>query len=166
MRYNIGDKVRVKNDFFYQYDQIPGGRFNCTREIGIIDGRLPIGETWSLYGLDTHQWNRYSLKVGNYSILVREEDLEDISNEEYRCEFDETGTKRVISKSMKLNSMMRRLLNADIKKLIKAGLMNGDLLLTDEGNHALAAILVETYKKELVEIAKEILEEKKEDSNN
>lgn len=67
------------------------------------------------------------------------------------------------NKPMKLNSMMRRLLNADIKKLIKAGLMNGDLLLTDEGKNALYALLVEAHKKELVEIAKEIIAEKKEE---
>ena len=63
-----------------------------------------------------------------------------------------------------LNSMMKRLLDADTKTLIKADFINGDLLLTEEGKDTLAAILFEANKKELVKLAEEKLsEEKKEE---
>ena len=63
---------------------------------------------------------------------------------------------------MKLNNMMKRLLDSDIKKLIKANLINGDLQLTDTGKEALNAILFEVNKAELVKIAEEIITEEKE----
>ena len=60
-----------------------------------------------------------------------------------------------------LNFLAKFFLNADTKKLIKAGLMNSDLSLTSEGEKALLAILCREKKQELVKMAKEILEEKK-----
>ena len=59
----------------------------------------------------------------------------------------------------KLNSMMKRLLDADTKKLIRADLINGALLLTDEGKEALISILFEQNKAELVKMAEEIIAE-------
>lgn len=143
--FEIGDEVRITYDYYHS------GMF--TNAIGKIISR--------------HSIETYLVSINAQQIVVREQDLERLNkyNNEYRCEFDEAGTKGVINKPMKLNSMMRRLLNADIKKLIKAGLMNGDLLLTDEGRNALYALLVETHKKELVEIAQEIITEKKEENN-
>jgi len=61
----------------------------------------------------------------------------------------------------KLNSMMKRLLDADTKKLVQAGLINGDLELTDEGIEALRAIEFEGHKAELVKIAEEKIAEEK-----
>ena len=63
---------------------------------------------------------------------------------------------------MKLNNMMKRLLDSDTKKLIKANLINGDLQFTDTGKEALSAILFEANKVELVKIAEEIITEEKE----
>ena len=78
--------------------------------------------------------------------------------------FDSGHFLEIINKSnltimQKLNAMMRRLLDADTKKLIKAGLINGDLLLTDEGKESLTAIVFEKNKAELLILADEIIAE-------
>lgn len=67
-----------------------------------------------------------------------------------------------ISKTMNLNSMMKRLLDASTKKLIKAGYIDGDLMLTEKGKLALFTILFAANKEELVKLAEEDLKEEKE----
>ena len=62
----------------------------------------------------------------------------------------------------KLNAMMKRLLDAKTKKLVKAGLINGDLTFTFEGKLVLDAILLDNYKDELVKEAETIIKEAKE----
>ncbi len=57
----------------------------------------------------------------------------------------------------KLNNFMKKLLDADTQKLIKAGLINGDLLPTTEGTDALAAILFAANKTELLAIADQMI---------
>jgi len=149
-----GDKVKIISDGWHQ-------TFKKRNISSKIEWRNIIGreatiirkkgseENWQGTGLiDTYGYWGWLIKISEYTFLIMEQDLELIKRE---------------NKPMKLNTMMRRLLNADIKKLIKADLMNGDLLLTEEGKNALYALLVETYKKELVEIAKEIIQEKEED---
>ena len=64
---------------------------------------------------------------------------------------------------MKLNTMMKRLLDAQTRKLIKAGLIDGDLEFTETGKNTLMAILFEDNKDKLVVEAEEILKEEKED---
>ncbi len=63
----------------------------------------------------------------------------------------------------KVSTMMKRLLDADTQTLVKAGFINGDLDLTDEGKEALYAILFDANKTALVAAAKEALTESKED---
>jgi len=62
-------------------------------------------------------------------------------------------------KTMNLNTMMKKLLDKNTQKLVKAGYINGDLELTREGNEALTAILFEQNKEELVKLAEEKLKE-------
>ena len=64
----------------------------------------------------------------------------------------------------KLNQMMKKLLDSNTKKFIKAGFINGDLELTDEGQEALNAILLEKYSQELLVLAEEQIKEDKEKS--
>ena len=168
MIFNIQEKVRIVHDHYGEFDQ----NRNCSIQgnIGIIVSRYTSNDPFMFYGWQTTGINRYLVRLAdNQNYLVREEDL----IKEYEREYE--GTMGYYKESvqleqknkgiiMKLNSMMRRLLNADVKKLIKAGLMNGDLLLTEEGKNAVYAILVEAHKKELVEIAKEIIEEQKEEN--
>lgn len=62
----------------------------------------------------------------------------------------------------KLNSMMKRLLDADTQTLVKAGFINGDLELTNDGRNALWAIIFEQNKPALVaEATAKLAEEKK-----
>jgi len=152
MKFNLGERVKVINDHYHQYDSNRAYNPTIINSIGWITAYYPVNAPFELYGWHTQGENRYMVRLDDgQSCLVRERDLELVN---------QTNKKGVI---MKLNSMMRRLLNADVKKLIKAGLMNGDLLLTEEGKNAIYALLVETYKKELVEIAQEIIDEEKEE---
>lgn len=66
----------------------------------------------------------------------------------------------------KLNTMMKRVLDPQMRTLIKAGIINGDLEFTEEGRNTLFAILFAANKEELVKVAKEIIAEQKEDCCN
>lgn len=59
----------------------------------------------------------------------------------------------------KLTSMLKRLLDKNAQKLYKVGFINGDLELTESGRRELWGIIFDTYKKELVEKADEIIKE-------
>lgn len=61
----------------------------------------------------------------------------------------------------KLNAMMKKLLDADTQKLVKAGFINGDLELTQQGKDALWSILFAANKAELVKLADEVIAEEK-----
>lgn len=63
----------------------------------------------------------------------------------------------------KLNAMMKRLLDEDTKKLYKAGFIDGDLKLTDEGKSMLDAIVYDQHKAAMVAAAEEAIAEVKED---
>lgn len=65
--------------------------------------------------------------------------------------------KNIQTKMKKINNFMKRLLDADTKKLINAGIINGDLLLTSEGREALESIVFQVNKAELLKIADEII---------
>lgn len=163
MKFNLGEKVKVIHDYYAQY------RSNSIVDhIGILVNYYTNESPYLLDEWSTQGENRYKIRLDDnqecQEYLVREQDLirEGSYDMYYQGVQPEQKNKGII---MKLNSMMKRLLNADVKKLIKAGFMNGDLLLTEEGKNAIYALLVETHKKELVEIAKEIIEEQKEENN-
>jgi hypothetical protein len=61
----------------------------------------------------------------------------------------------------KLNTMMKKLLDADTQTLVKAGYINGDLELTSAGRDALNTIVFQANKAALVAMAQEALEEEK-----
>jgi hypothetical protein len=62
-------------------------------------------------------------------------------------------------KTMKLSSMMKRLLDKDTQVLVKAGFLNGDLELTGDGQKALLAILFMATKVDMVKAAQEKLDD-------
>ena len=66
--------------------------------------------------------------------------------------------------NMKIGTMMNKLLDKDTQLLVKAGFINGDLELTDAGQNALITILFTDRKAELVELAKEIIEEEEKEN--
>lgn len=63
--------------------------------------------------------------------------------------------------TMKLTTIAKRLFDADTKKLVKANLLTKDLELTEDGRAELWAIIFQTNKEELVKVAGEILEQRK-----
>ena len=71
--------------------------------------------------------------------------------------FGEQNKPRTIK--MKINSMMKRLLDAKTKKLMKADILDGDLLLTQKGRGVLDAMIFEEYKDKLVAEAEEIIKD-------
>ena len=62
---------------------------------------------------------------------------------------------------MKINAIMKRLLDPDAKKLVKADIVDGRLFLTDDGREILEAILFEEHKEKLVAAAEEIIKNQK-----
>lgn len=62
-----------------------------------------------------------------------------------------------------LSKLAKRIFDKDTKTLIKAGYLNSDLSFTKEGEEAVMSILLEKNKADLVELANEELEEKKEE---
>lgn len=60
---------------------------------------------------------------------------------------------------MKITNLMRKILDKDVRTVIKAGLINSDLVLTGRGEEELMGILFLEKKAELVKIAEEIIKE-------
>lgn len=58
-----------------------------------------------------------------------------------------------------ITALGKRLFNADTKKLIKAGLLNRDLSLTERGRVELNALLLQQCMKDMVKVADEILDD-------
>lgn len=63
-----------------------------------------------------------------------------------------------------MNPLIKKVLDKDIRTLIKAGYLDSNLNLTVEGKQEVWALLYDKFKKELVEAASEKLKEEKEDS--
>jgi len=60
-----------------------------------------------------------------------------------------------------MNKTLKRVLNANLRAIYKAGYINGDLEFTDKGRKVLEAILLEKYELQLAKEAKEELKEEK-----
>jgi len=74
----------------------------------------------------------------------------------------ELSTKKPKTTMQQLNTMMKRLLDAPTKKLVKAGMLNGDLEFTQKGGDVLNGIFLDKFKDELVKEADAIIKEEKE----
>lgn len=60
-----------------------------------------------------------------------------------------------------ISVIAKKLIDKDLRKLVKAGLLDECLNLTQEGKQEVWAILFDKFKKELVEAADEKLAEEK-----
>ncbi len=134
-QFKVGDKVRIINYDGYTFN----GKF------GIIQS----------FFKDTMGKDYSSILIEGYSCLFS-----------FYNDHLELVVENLINNKtnlMKLNTMMKKLLDINTKKLIKAGILDGNLLLTDLGKEALQAIEVEANKEELLKVADEIIaeEEKK-----
>jgi len=75
-------------------------------------------------------------------------------------ETTQTNNKKSFMKN--LTPMLKTLLDKPARTLFKAGYINGDLELTEEGRSALNTILFNANKVALVKMAQEVLDEEKE----
>ena len=64
-------------------------------------------------------------------------------------------------KSMRLTNLAKKLLDENTRTLIKAGYIDGDLELTDDGQEVLLSILFAEKKEDLVKMAQEEIKDKK-----
>lgn len=67
------------------------------------------------------------------------------------------------NRMQKLTKTLRRVLKPNMRAIYKAGYINGDLELTEEGKSALNTILLEQYEEQLAELAKADIKEMKEE---
>lgn len=118
----------------------------------IVDGRIDGFESKAYYERQQKEGERleYGWVEANEYIFYR-----------WGVRLNKNNQTTIMSK---LNSMMKRLLDADTKKLIKAGLIDGDLLLTNEGKLTMWSILVEANKAALLAAADELIAEAKENN--
>jgi len=65
-------------------------------------------------------------------------------------------------KNSMLSTLAKKLIDKDLRTLIKAGFMDDSLNLTQEGKQEVWALLYDKFKKDLVEAAEEKLEEDRE----
>jgi len=63
------------------------------------------------------------------------------------------------TKIMKITNLVKKILDKDTRTLIKAGFINGDIALTEEGVNELIGILFLEKKAELLKVAEEKLNE-------
>lgn len=75
------------------------------------------------------------------------------------CDLGEIIKPKKKSMLFTLNTMMKKLLDADTQKLVKAGYINGDLELTCKGSDALREIAFDKYREDLVKKAEEVIAE-------
>ena len=123
------------------YTAISAGGYGWDLSVLIQRGLVEkVGESWSNtpYGCVITANSDYGVSGGNGEI--------------------NNNNKTIMSK---LNTMMKKLLDKDTKTLIEAGYINGDLELTEAGKKELMVILFLANKKELVDSAKELLEDNK-----
>lgn len=113
-----------------------------------------IGTSWSgidkITGISHTAWDAGDFYVQEYATPMWE-------NFFYQRYIDSQNNKK--TNMQKLTSMLKRLLDKDAQKLYRVGFINGDLELTESGRRELWGIIFDTYKKELVEKADEIIKE-------
>lgn len=165
--FKVGDRVRFVNPMH------PGQSYNPNmNELGTVAALEP-----KTYGIDVH-WD----ESGNFKAGVSHNEIElaeggrffvaslDYVNPLFDAQWtmnqfmmsycgETIKPKRTIMKT--LNTMMKKLLDADTQTLVKAGYINGDLELTSEGRAALNTIVFQANKKELVAMAQEELDAEK-----
>ena len=124
MKYKVGDRVRIRKDL------VAGKYYGGTE----TNGR---GEM-----------NKYFGKVAR----ITKKGLED-----YRIDIDNGAwfwsdemLELSIIKTMKLSKLAKKLLDRDVRILIKKGVLDGDLQVTDEGMQKICEMLILERKADIV----------------
>lgn len=147
-KFKEGDKIRIHRE--------PIMWSSAFSDNNPLDGKLSYPRIFIIEKIGNGAFNYLAMRTKddygfNLSCLIRNDNIELLTNNKNNF-------------MTKLNSMMKKILDADTKKLIKAGLINGDLKLTPEGEESLMTVLFDAYKKDLIVMADEIInEEKKEE---
>lgn len=83
----------------------------------------------------------------------------------YVLRFSNSSCTNYTNPKTEMNPLIKKVLDKDIRTLIKAGYLDCNLNLTVEGKQEVWALLYDKFKKELVEAASEKLKEEKEDKS-
>lgn len=99
-------------------------------------------------------------KYSEYNLHLR---FDDGTSTDWKDEGDIINLTKGQTTMPKLTAMLKLLLQPDDQTLYKAGFLNGDLKLTQEGREALDAVLLAANKAALVKVAQDKLDEEKSD---
>ena len=178
-KFKVGDRVRDTRDGTIRIvASLPGMKeydsvgFGCPEQ-GFVDSN-GLWEWQDNYKLISHEgeyavetpekdaWIKAHTKHRSPQLVVPSGFLDDIRGIQFdTVVFDEAADiikpKKPIMKQ--LSNMMKKLLDGDTQKLVKAGFINGDLELTNAGREELTSILFTLHKAELVSRAHEVIEE-------
>ena len=135
-KFKAGDKVRIKEN----------------ADVGTSDIRA--GEVGEIVEVDDEEEYPYGVKnIGGELQSFDGSELEKV----------ETKSKKERSIIMKVGSMMSKILSKNVRTLVKASYLDGDLDFTEDGRKALYALLYEEYESKLVAMAEKELREAKKD---
>lgn len=138
-KFEIGDKVRIRSKSVHSESWVIM-KDECPELIGTVKYNTP-------YDYDgTHVEVEIS-PSSSYTFLERDLELYNPHKKTFMNN---------------VNNMMKVILDADMRKLIKAGYVDGDLQLTAKGREALDSIQFTTHKEALVKLAQEDIDEEKE----
>ena len=148
-KFKVGDKIHIP-EVLIRYQQFREGEWLCSNCEGLDVFIHKMNDEWYYYTIspnDTWSGDRW-----RYSCH------EKITEIDAYCELVSSSKNKKTTMN-KLTSMLKRLLDADSQLLYKAGFLNGDLEITEEGLKELNGILFNAYMPQLVEKAKEIIAE-------
>ena len=111
---------------------------------------------WIFYGMEENSGNDYGLSKRDYPFRYY---FHQSGNTHISKKVDELQNVIKITNTMKITNIVKKILDVDTRTLVKAGFINGDLALTDEGVSELLGLLFLEKKAELVKIAQEKLDE-------
>lgn len=116
---------------------------------GELKANLKVGDIYEVTEVSTHpDGEQFISVVGNGTS----------KHGTYGDMFTKVKSKQI---HMKITNLVKKILDSDTRTLVKAGFINGDLALTEEGSTELLGILFLEKKIELVKIANEKLDETK-----
>ena len=135
------------------------------KDLGKEFGIKNLSGRWVYYGIEKNHNNDYGLSSKDYPFRYYFYAVDNKSNSHKVVNLNDIIKleDKKINKKMKITNLVKSILDSDTRTLVKAGFINGDLALTDEGINELVGILFLEKKAELVKIAKETLKDEKED---
>lgn len=164
-KFKVGDKVKAI-DQSYGWGGVKKGDIGVIREIkdsGEIIVNFPKQSYWSAKEKDLELAEEETFRYTTGWTTFPPEGFLTISPRlNYSLPLPTTTCSEPIKKKtfmQTLSATLKRVLNPQMQSMYKAGLIDGDLALTDKGTRALLTVLLEKYETELANIADEIIKE-------